>query len=97
MTDHAAIRGVWRARCRVDWHAGFGRRAGETHRWKHQQGAPVRPHLILGERHLAAVLRRYTSHYNHHRVRHEVQLDRAEVRGLRQRPVVAGRLKWEAA
>jgi putative transposase len=53
--------------------------------------------LIIGERHLAAVLAEYTSHYNGHRVRHEVQLDRAEVEGLRQRPVVAGRSKWEAA
>jgi hypothetical protein len=25
-------------------HAGFGRRLGETHRWKHQRGAPSRPH-----------------------------------------------------
>jgi transposase len=25
-------------------HAGFGRRLGETHRWKHRQGAPGRPH-----------------------------------------------------
>jgi transposase InsO family protein len=53
--------------------------------------------LIVNERHLAAVLAEYTAHYNGHRVRHEVQLDRAEVEGLRQRPVVAGRLKWEAA
>jgi transposase len=53
--------------------------------------------LTVGERHLAAVLAEYTAHYNGHRVRHEVQLDRAEVEGLRQRPVVAGRLKWEAA
>ncbi|WP_370260938.1 TOPRIM nucleotidyl transferase/hydrolase domain-containing protein [Streptomyces sp. V4I8] len=27
-----------------DGHAGFGRRLGETHWWKHQQGAPSRPH-----------------------------------------------------
>ena len=26
-------------------HAGFGRRLGETHRWKHRQGAPGRPHF----------------------------------------------------
>lgn len=25
-------------------HAGFGRRLGETHRWKHRRGAPSRPH-----------------------------------------------------
>ncbi|GGS92901.1 hypothetical protein GCM10010254_11010 [Streptomyces chromofuscus] len=30
-----------------DGHAGFGRRFGETHRWKHRQGAPNRPHLLL--------------------------------------------------
>ena len=27
-------------------HVRFGRRAGETHRWKHRQGAPVRPHHV---------------------------------------------------
>jgi len=27
-----------------NWHAGFGRRLGETHRSKHRQGAPSRPH-----------------------------------------------------
>ena len=25
-------------------HGGCGRRLGETHRWKHRQGAPGRPH-----------------------------------------------------
>jgi len=30
-------------------HAGFGRRLGETHRWKHRQGAPGRPHYYLLE------------------------------------------------
>jgi transposase len=30
-------------------HAGFGRRLGETHRWKHRQGAPGRPHFYLLE------------------------------------------------
>jgi hypothetical protein len=35
---------LWRARCRDDRHAGFGRRLGETHRSKHRQGAPSRPH-----------------------------------------------------
>lgn len=29
-------------------HAGFGKRPGETHRWRHRQGAPDRPHR--GER-----------------------------------------------
>ena len=27
-----------------NWHAGFGRRLGETHRSRHRQGAPSRPH-----------------------------------------------------
>ncbi len=27
-------------------HGGCGRRLGETHRWKHRQGAPGRPHLV---------------------------------------------------
>jgi hypothetical protein len=26
-------------------HGGCGRRLGETHRWKHRQGAPSRPHV----------------------------------------------------
>jgi transposase len=30
-------------------HAGRGRRSGETHRWKHRQGAPGRPHFYLLE------------------------------------------------
>jgi hypothetical protein len=30
-------------------HAGCGRRLGETHRWKHRQGAPGRPHYYLLE------------------------------------------------
>ena len=30
-------------------HAGCGRRLGETHRWKHRQGAPGRPHFYLLE------------------------------------------------
>jgi hypothetical protein len=33
-----------RAGCVDEAHVRFGRRAGETHRWKHRQGAPVRPH-----------------------------------------------------
>src|SRR5215212_7073562 len=32
-------------------HAGCGRRPGETHRWKHRQGAPGRPHFYLLEAH----------------------------------------------
>jgi DDE family transposase len=31
---------------RGDAHGGCGRRSGETHRWKHRQGAPGRPHLV---------------------------------------------------
>ncbi|MFG3383169.1 hypothetical protein ACGF3B_22330, partial [Streptomyces sp. NPDC047999] len=27
-------------------HVRFGRRLGETHWWKHQQGAPSRPHQL---------------------------------------------------
>ena len=30
-------------------HGGCGRRLGETHRWKHRQGAPGRPHYYLLE------------------------------------------------
>ena len=30
-------------------HAGCGRRLGETHRWKHRQGAPGRPHFHVLE------------------------------------------------
>jgi len=37
-------------------HAGCGRRLGETHRWKHRQGAPGRPHYYLLEDHLALTL-----------------------------------------
>ena len=32
-------------------HGGCGRRLGETHRWKHRQGAPGRPHFSLLEAH----------------------------------------------
>src|SRR5512135_1493022 len=28
-------------------HGGFGRRHGETHQWKHRQGAPGRPHHAI--------------------------------------------------
>jgi hypothetical protein len=41
-------RDLWRARCLANRHAGFGRRFGETHRWKHRQGAPGRPHRHSG-------------------------------------------------
>ncbi len=39
-------RGLWRAGCVDEAHVRFGRRAGETHRWKHRQGAPARPHHV---------------------------------------------------
>jgi hypothetical protein len=41
------LRDLRRARCRDDWHAGFGKRLGETHRSKYRQGAPGRPHVGL--------------------------------------------------
>ena len=66
MSTHTTTvnRDLRRARCRDNWHAGFGRRAGETHRWKHRQGAPVRPHLVRSPRHLHRVLTAYLEHYN---------------------------------
>jgi hypothetical protein len=49
MNHHlSAYRDLWRARCRDDRHAGFGRRLGETHRSKYRQGAPSRPHTASG-------------------------------------------------
>jgi RNA-directed DNA polymerase len=39
-------RDLWRAGCADEAHVRFGKRAGETHRWKHRQGAPVRPHHV---------------------------------------------------
>jgi putative transposase len=39
-------RDLRRAGCADEAHVRFGRRAGETHRWKHRQGAPVRPHHV---------------------------------------------------
>jgi hypothetical protein len=39
--------------------------------------------LIWNETHARRVLDAYARHYNGRRVRHEVQLDRAEVEGLR--------------
>ena len=39
-------RDLRRAGCVDEAHVRFGRRAGETHRWKHRQGAPVRPHHV---------------------------------------------------
>ena len=57
--------------------------------------------LILGERHLAVVLREYLIHYNRHRPHQSRQqrppdietqpaLDAADLRSVRRRPVVAG-------
>lgn len=43
-TPPPTCRDLWRAGCVEEAHVRFGRRAGETHRWKHRQGAPVRPH-----------------------------------------------------
>ena len=40
---------MWSARCSETGHGGCGRRLGETHRWKHRQGAPGRPHYYLLE------------------------------------------------
>jgi hypothetical protein len=37
-------------------HAGFGGRSGETHRWKHRQGAPGRPYRAEGKHHVEAVI-----------------------------------------
>ncbi|WP_424860527.1 IS701 family transposase [Streptomyces sp. MMS24-I29] len=37
---------MWRAGCLEIGHVRFGRRLGETHWWKHQQGAPSRPHQL---------------------------------------------------
>jgi hypothetical protein len=37
---------LWRAGCVDEAHVRFGKRAGETHRWKHRQGAPVRLHHV---------------------------------------------------
>jgi hypothetical protein len=46
MTRHTPKRGLVESPVLSDGHAGFGRRHGETHWWKHQQGAPCRPHTI---------------------------------------------------
>ena len=43
---------LWRAGCVDEAHVRFGRRVGKTHRWKHRQGVPARPHHVnirLGE------------------------------------------------
>ncbi|HZC89124.1 MAG TPA: hypothetical protein VE400_00370, partial [Mycobacterium sp.] len=37
---------MWRAGCPANGHVRFGRRPGETHQWKHWQGAPGRPHPL---------------------------------------------------
>jgi hypothetical protein len=44
MMSIRARRDLRRAGCVDEAHVRFGRRTGETHRWKHRQGAPVRPH-----------------------------------------------------
>ena len=41
---HAPMTGLVESPLPGNGHAGFGRRLGETHRWKHRQGAPGRPH-----------------------------------------------------
>ena len=56
--------------------------------------------LILGERHLALVLREYVNHYNGHRPhqsrqqgpghRNTAHRDVADLRSVRRKPVVAG-------
>jgi hypothetical protein len=51
-----------------DGHAGFGRRHGETHRWKHRQGAPCRPHTFR--------FFKQTLGWTRPRVRHPDQADR---------------------
>src|SRR2546423_15690614 len=45
-TTPPTYRDLWRAGCVDEAHVRFGRRAGETHRRKHRQGAPVRPHHV---------------------------------------------------
>ena len=37
---------LWRAGCVDEAHVRFGRRVGKTHRWKHRQGVPARPHHL---------------------------------------------------
>ncbi|MFF3734084.1 transposase [Streptomyces sp. NPDC002476] len=44
---------MWRAGCLEIGHVRFGRRLGETHWWKHQQGAPSRPHQLAEQGGLA--------------------------------------------
>ena len=40
---------MWSARCPETGTPGAGGGSGETHRWKHRQGAPGRPHYYLLE------------------------------------------------
>ncbi|GAA4932751.1 hypothetical protein GCM10023334_040270 [Nonomuraea thailandensis] len=45
MVEHlTARRGLWRARCLDNGHAGFGRRSGKTHQRQRWQGVPDRSH-----------------------------------------------------
>jgi hypothetical protein len=45
-TTPPAHRDLRRAGCADEAHVRSGSRAGETHRQKHRQGAPVRPHHV---------------------------------------------------
>ena len=46
-----------------DEHGGCGRRLGETHRWKHRQGGPGRPHWRRFDGPLRSTT---TTHFGHH-------------------------------
>ena len=46
---HRCVTGLVERPVLGDGHAGCGRRLGETHRWRHRQGAPGRPHYYLLE------------------------------------------------
>ena len=45
MRIHTPMAGLVERPVLGNGHAGCGRRLGETHRWKHRQGAPGRPHF----------------------------------------------------
>jgi transposase len=49
MTSHTTHTGLVERPLPGNGHGGCGRRLGETHRWKHRQGAPGRPHYYLPE------------------------------------------------
>jgi hypothetical protein len=49
MRTQRAVSGLVERPVLGNGHAGCGRRLGETHRWKHQQGVPSRPHYYLLE------------------------------------------------